>query len=68
MEYEESEIGFTVTGADCKDEEMDCLSEAELERLQFFAEHPDLADPLIWFLPGIELGRRGSSKWGEPAG
>jgi hypothetical protein len=27
------------------------LDESELARLQYFAEHPELADPLIWFLP-----------------
>jgi hypothetical protein len=27
------------------------LDSAELWRIQFFAEHPELSDPLIWFLP-----------------
>ena len=28
------------------------LDETELGRLEFFAEHPELMDPLIYFLPG----------------
>ena len=35
--------------------------ELEIERLRFFAEHPDLADPLIWFLPGRKSDRSNSS-------
>ena len=38
------------------------MSEAEIERLCFFAENPDLADPLIWFLPGKRNGRTSKVK------
>ena len=49
MWYEETELNWSMTG-EC-DEDDGGLDESELTRLQFFAEHPELADPLIWFLP-----------------
>ena len=50
MEYEGVEFGLVVSGEE-SEKLVDCLSESELERLCFFAEHPELADPVIWFLP-----------------
>ena len=49
MWYEEMELNWSMTG-EC-DEDEKGLDESELSRLQFFAERPELADPLIWFLP-----------------
>ena len=54
MWYEETELNWSMTGEFNEDEEG--LDESELSRLQYFAEHPELADPLIWFLP--DPGRR----------
>jgi len=42
--------------ADIKREEDDVLTAAELNRLGFLAEHPELADPLIGLLPEGEPG------------
>jgi len=55
MWYEEKEINWSMTGGIEEDDE-EGLDEPELARLQYFAEHPELADPLIWFLP--KMGRR----------
>jgi len=52
MRYEEMELNWSVTGeASCDGEGEIGLDEVELSRLAYFAEHPELADPLIWFLP-----------------
>ena len=38
------------------------LDEVEMSRIQFFAEHPELADPLIWFLPEVRHRRGGRAQ------
>ena len=56
MDYEEKLLSWSITDDFSDDEEdndeddEEGLDEVELDRLRFFAEHPDLADPLIWFL------------------
>jgi len=54
MSYEEKLLNWSITddfSDDEEDNDEEGLDEIELDRLRFFAEHPDLADPLIWFLP-----------------
>lgn len=38
------------------------LDEGELDRLAYLAEHPELADPLIWFLPERKPEDRGEEE------
>lgn len=38
------------------------LDSSELRRIRFFAEHQDLADPIIYFLPEQQFGRRKPKK------
>ena len=57
MWYEEIELNWSVTGED--EDEDEGLDESELVRLQYQAEHPELADPLIWFLPEVTRKRGG---------
>ena len=38
------------------------LDDGELDRLKYLAEHPELADPLIWFLPEREPRERGDEE------
>ena len=53
MMYEDMELNWSMTGDGfCEEEDNDFLDEYELSRLQYFAEHPELEDPLIWTLPG----------------
>ena len=60
MRYEEMMLDWLMADECLEDLEVEKgLSQAELCRLEFFAEHPELADPLIWFLP-----ERGLVKWG----
>ena len=63
MRYEEMELDWLGAG-ECpeEDEEQLGLDEGELRRLQFFAEHPELADPLIWFLPEVRHRRGGRAQ------
>ena len=56
MWHEEMELNWSITGEFEDDDEG--LDEHELSRLQFFAEHPELADPLIWFLPETKSKKR----------
>ena len=42
---------FLSDGFSLKENDGLVLSLVELRRLQFFAEHPEFADPVIWFLP-----------------
>ena len=52
MTYEDMQMNWAMTGNFVDEEDGDdCLDEYELSRLQYFAEHPDLSDPLIWTLP-----------------
>jgi hypothetical protein len=51
MRYEEIELNWSITGEPLEEEEKMGLDEVELSRLAYFAEHPELADPVIWFLP-----------------
>jgi len=47
----ELDLDLAVTGREqVEDDEEVFLSLFEIERLRFFAEHLDLADPVIWFL------------------
>ena len=57
MMYEDMQLNWAMTGDSVYEEDGDdCLDEYELSRLQYFAENPDLLDPLIWTL--AESGRR----------
>ncbi len=50
MEYEEIEqLPFEITEEEVLDEE-DCLDEAELNRIAFLAEEPELTDPVFLFI------------------
>lgn len=57
MRYEEMMLDWLMAG-ECLDDgdEEPGLSEEELGRQHYLAEHPELADPSIWFLP--ERGHR----------
>ena len=44
-----------------EEDEMDVLDEKELAKLQFFAEHPELDNPFLWFIPKKRKNRRGGS-------
>ena len=60
MRYDELGLAAATTEAPTSEEEGEHnLGEPELRRLAFFAEHPDLADPIIWALPRLGLGRGG---------
>lgn len=48
MKYKETDMEIALAEIEFYDE--DVLDDIELSRLQYFAEHPELADPLIWFL------------------
>ena len=60
MRYEEMMLDWLMTGEslDDGDEELG-LSEEELGRQHYLAEHSELADPSIWFLPERGRGRGG---------
>ena len=58
MRYEDTDWNWATTGDSVGEEDDDdCLDEYELSRLQYFAEHPEMADPLIWTLPEASRGR-----------
>ncbi|MFB3789395.1 MAG: hypothetical protein ACE15F_23795 [bacterium] len=53
MENKEKELVWSITDTVDEAEDDDSrLDESELSRLAYLAEHPELMDPLIWFLPG----------------
>lgn len=54
MNTKELELTWLVRSEHDFDREESGLDEHELERLSFYAEHPELADPLIWFLPNFK--------------
>lgn len=58
MWYEEKEINSATSDELDPEEDEDSLDNSELGRIQFLAERPELADPLIWFLPQPRTGTR----------
>ena len=58
MWYEEMELRNRGTSEELNmQSDRDVLDSGELNRLLFLAEHPELADPFIWFLPVRKLRR-----------
>ena len=57
MRYEEMLLNWVLAEDVAGEEDEVGLSAGELARLGWFAERPDLADPLIWFLPERRVGR-----------
>ena len=60
MSYADMELNWSMTDDVIEEDEEEGLDEYELARLQYLAENPVLADPLIWFLPDtrVRRGRR----------
>jgi len=50
MDTKELELIWLIRSEKDFDRKESGLDEPELERLSFFAEHPELADPVIWYL------------------
>ena len=62
MRYEEMELDWSMTDGFENCEEEDVLDEKELNKLEFFAEHPELDDPIFWFMQERRRPRRGGDR------
>lgn len=53
------ELGWSLADIDDIERVDKEKSRPDMGKLKFFSEHPELADPVIWFLPERRLKGRG---------